>query len=696
MKLKFISLSLIAGLAGSLMAFYTPIEQPNAKIIISTVGNMLKSMHYEPQQINDDFSKKLFINYLDKLDAEKKIFLQSDIDFLKKYELTIDDEITGKQPLAFLAAIDSVLDLRIIQAQKNYSKAINELLNLNEQAFFQLDQKKLTYAMSEQENEDFWRKSIKYNILLRLDELQDIQKNAKSTDPIANQDESDLLKQAKEKTKRKFDKYFNQLSTTLSTPVRFEMFVNCIATTMDPHSTYMAPITERSWSESVSGTFGGLGIVMKEDDDYVKIESIVDGGPAWKQGALKAGDLIMKVSEEGKEQVDVAGFTVNELRKLTRGAIGSTVIFTVKGIGGNIKTVSLVREELKHEGIFAHSYIINGSHKIGMIVLPEFYLNRKDPKGPGSSAYDVAREIEKLKAAQVEGIVIDLRFNGGGSLTDVVNIAGLFIPQGPIVQIRARDGNSYILEDTDANVAYDGPLAVMVNEYSASASEILAAAMQDYKRAVIIGSAMTFGKGTVQRLFELKQFLPQNGQNLGAMRLTIQKFYRINGSSTQLKGVTPDIILKDQYTDIAEKSEKAVLNWDEITPTDYTTWTKELNVAFLRKNSEERVALNPAFVRIEKDIAAMEKWKENRLISLEQSAFIAKRKADKAEFLAFNQEMELHKVVDIVNLDPTAQQSEMAKERNKRSLEKYGADHYLAESIRVMNDMIETEKKSNF
>ncbi|POY36387.1 tail-specific protease [Solitalea longa] len=693
MKFK-CSLALLGiGLAGSLMAFDTPTNEfpQNDKQIISLLNRMIRFMHYDPQKINDDFSKKLFWSYIGKLDVEKKYFLQQDIDYLKKYELQLDDEINNEQQLSFLKAADSLMDIRIGQVSKFYSKTFEKPFSFTEKEVLQLDYSKVSYAKDITELEKYWAKSAKYSTLMKLTDMMDLQKQtseaAKST--------VEMESEARAKVKKRYDKLFTSLANVLNKQTRFEIYANNIATIMDPHSAYMSPVSQRSWTERVSGTYFGIGLVLREQDDYVKIEDVRIGGPAWKQGELRASDLIMKVGETGKELVDVSGYSIEELVKLTRGAKGTSVTLMVKRSDNTIKSISVIRDELKQDNVFARSFVFNGKHKIGMIVLPEFYLNPKNPLGPGSSSYDMAKEVQKLKNENVEGIIIDLRGNGGGSMADVVNIAGLFIPEGPVVQVRTRDGKAQIVEDKNPEVAYDGPLAIMVNEMSASASEILSACMQDYKRAVIVGSPNTFGKGTVQRVFDLKgALLPNSNQDdtdLGATKLTIQKFYRVNGSSTQLKGVTPDIVLKDQYFNTAEKNEPFVMNWDEITPSNYTTWSNPVNVELLKEKSQKRVAANQAFKLIDENIELYKKKSLDKTVPLNMKAFMAAKKANSMQSDKQNKLKGLDPKLDMVNMknDIAAMEGNTYwLDTNKDILKAYKSDHYIAETLNVIYDMI--------
>src|ERR1700761_7505110 len=369
----------------------------------------------------------------------------------------------------------------------------------------------------------------------------------------------------------------------------------------------------------MSGRFFGIGASLKDEDGNIKIVTLVSGSPAWKSGKVAPNDIILKVAQAGQEPVDLTGLIGEDAIKLIRGTKGTEVRLWLKKPDGSVKMVSLIRDEIvQDEATFARSAIVNSPKgKIGYIYLPEFYADFEDPKGHRCSI-DVAHEVMKLKEEKVDGIVLDLRYNGGGSLYDVVQMAGLFVEQGPIVQVRDRDGKPSILPDHDKSVLYDGPFAVMVNELSASASEIFAAAIQDYHRGVIIGSTSTYGKGTVQRNIGLDKTLGFADANseLGTIKLTLQKFYRISGGSTQLKGVASDIVLPDIYPDIyeyskiREKDNPDALPWDEIPKADYTPWKYAYDVNNIKGLSNERLKNNSAMNLIRQDEEWLNKEKD--------------------------------------------------------------------------------------
>jgi carboxyl-terminal processing protease len=378
---------------------------------------------------------------------------------------------------------------------------------------------------------------------------------------------AELEKEAREKVLKIMDRTFDRYRFKFNDDEKFSYYVNAITNMMDPYTEFFPPVDKRYFDEQLSGQFFGIGASLQYEDGNIKVGSLLTGSPAWKSEQIEVGDFITKVAQGNDQPVDLTGYTVEDAVKLIRGKKGTEVKLTLKKTDGTVKTVSLIRDKIVQDETFARSTVIEeGTSKIGYIFLPEFYANFDDPTG-SRSALDVAKEVAKLKQQKVDGIVIDLRNNGGGSLYDVVQIAGLFIDQGPIVQVKDRDGRPTVMRDKDGNVLYDGPLAVMVNEFSASASEIFAAAIQDYGRGVIIGSTSTYGKGTVQRSIALDgdNFLSNNSE-LGSLKLTLQKFYRINGGSTQLKGVVPDIVIPDkyEYLKFREKDNTNALKWDEI------------------------------------------------------------------------------------------------------------------------------------
>jgi carboxyl-terminal processing protease len=444
----------------------------------------------------------------------------------------------------------------------------------------------------------------------------------------------------------------------------------------------------------MSGRFFGIGASLQYDDGNIKVTSILTGSPAWKSGELQPGDVIQKVGQGKEEPTDLTGFGVTDAVKIIRGKKGTEVKLFVKKADGSIKTISLIRDEIVQDETFARSAIVkNGNSKIGYIFLPEFYADFDNPNG-NRSYIDVAKEVIKLKEQKVDGIVIDLRNNGGGSLYDVVQMAGLFIEDGPIVQVKDRDNKPSVLKDKDRSVLYSGPLAVMVNEFSASASEIFAAAIQDYGRGVIIGSTSTYGKGTVQRNIGLD---PETGfsmsnSELGTVKLTLQKFYRINGGSTQLKGVASDIVLPDQleYLKVREKDDPDALPWDEINKSPYSAWNAGYDLKTIQQLSNQRIANDPAFKLIHEstDWLAKQNDKGN---SLKLDKYRDEQKRIRSTFTQIQSLMKLQNDINVSALPGETEKfaNDVGKQdRFNTWLKNLRKDIYLDQAVKVVDDII--------
>jgi carboxyl-terminal processing protease len=662
--------------------------------ILKLVGEMLTQAHYSPQQINDEFSKKIFTRYLTNLDPEKNIFLLSDVNALAaKYETRIDDEIKGA-PVEFFLAAGKVFNQRMEEA----SAAVNEILanpfdfTIDEDV--NLDRDKLEYTVSETERKDRWRKKLKYMALDRLVDMQYLREKNKDTEDFVVKTDEELEKEARERVQRINDRMFERYRFKFSDDDKFNLFVNAITTSMDPHTEFFPPVEKRYFDEEMSGRFFGIGASLVYDEGNIKINSLIAGSPAWKSGELQPGDIILKVAQGDEEPVELTGFIVTDAVKIIRGKKGTEVRLTLKKPDGSVKVISLIRDEIVQDETFARSAIVNsGSSKIGYIFLPEFYADFERPNG-NRSYLDVEKEVRKLMEEKVDGIVIDLRNNGGGSLYDVVQMAGLFIEEGPIVQVKDRDNKPSVLRDKDRSVLYSGPLAVMVNEFSASASEIFAAAIQDYNRGIIIGSTSTYGKGTVQRnigLDALSGFSLSNS-DLGTVKLTLQKFYRISGGSTQQKGVTPDIILPDhlEYLKVREKDDPDALPWDEISKAAYTSWKTWYDPKAITTMSRERIANDPVFktIKANTDFLAAQ---NDRRYSLHIDQFRKQQEKVKAATREIESLLKLKEELEVG--PPAADTDRWSNDKNKQDrykqwLTNLRKDIFLDQAVKIMNDMI--------
>ncbi len=637
----------------------TTLEQ--RKKLLAAIGLLLEKQHYSPKAINDQFSKQVFSKFLEELDGEKNFFLQSDIEELKKYETTIDNEIHGGD-IAFSPAVGVIYDKRLAEITSLYKEILATPFNFSVDEVYQSNSEKISYCKSVEERRDRWYKKLKYLTLERYSDLIDQREKITNKDSIKT--DANIEIEARERVLKIMNRTFEKIKIAATDEKRFSSFVNVITNLMDPHSDYFPPVEKRAFDEQMSGRFYGIGAQLQETEGVIKIASLVAGYPAWRSGEIEANDIIVKVAQSKTgEAIDITGYEITEAVKLIRGNKGTEVTLTIKKQNGTTKIVTLMRDEIVQDESYVRSAVINENNKkIGYIYLPDFYADFERVDGARCSE-DVAAEIKKLKAENIDGIVMDLRSNGGGSLYEVVQMVGLFIKTGPIVQVRDKEGKISVLSDNNPSVLYDGPLAVMVNGFSASASEIFAAAIQDYKRGIIVGTTTsTYGKGTVQRNVPLGNILDYNSgrTEFGAVKLTFQKFYRINGGSTQLKGVEPDILLPDsyEYLKFREKDNTLSLPWDEIKKADYQVSATESllnttianakanivnnqtvsiinsNALWLSKNSEQPISLNIVNFKEQQKLVKATVAQINSLVKLKEEMKVTVTKADNDKFYA--------------------------------------------------------------
>jgi carboxyl-terminal processing protease len=461
----------------------------------------------------------------------------------------------------------------------------------------------------------------------------------------------------------------------------------------DPHTFYFAPEEKDRFDTSMSGKFEGIGARLQKRNQEVKIVEVISGGPIWRGKLLDVGDIILKVAQKDEDPVEIVGMRLEDAIKLIKGPKGTEVHLTVKRVDGTIEVVPIVRDIVELEEVYARSTIIEKEgKKFGLINLPKFYIDFKD-YGERNAAIDVKKELEQLKSKNVSGIVLDLRNNGGGSLKTVVDMTGFFIDEGPVVQVKSTGGRKEVLRDTDRGIVWDGPLVVLVNEFSASASEIIAAALQDYNRAIILGSKQTFGKGTVQNVVDLNRIISGNTYgDLGALKVTTDKFYRITGESTQLEGVKSDVVFPDryQYIDMGEKDQENPLAWDNITPASYTAWKDKFNYDFVVKQSQYRIQENSFASIIEKQAQWVAEQQKDYDYFLDYDSFYKEQK----ESLDASKQFDVLKDFDS-NLSfkwlPEAGMTTVANddyiEKRDRWVESLDKDLYVNEAISILNDM---------
>ena len=674
--------------------------------ILRNVGMLLEQGHFSPKKIDDEFSKTVLRRFVEDLDDDKTIFLQADIDSFKLFESKIDNEIHGERLESFYAISESYTR-RLNEVSEYYKTILAKPFDFSKDEEIQLDGDKVNYPKTQAERAEVWRKRLKYLVLTKYSDLIDDREKNKdkvgTLDSLTKQKivykaDTTLEREARTQVRRQIERYFTTLKNHNTTDELFSSFVNAVTGTMDPHTNYFAPVDSRGFTEMMSGKFYGIGAQLREDQSKIKIASLVTGGPAWKSGELGVDDEVVKIGQGAAEPVDVTGYAVTDAVKLIRGAEkGTEVRITVRKPDGSIKVIALKRDEIKLDDTFVKSAIIKGEHKIGYIYLPEFYVDFEDPKGAKCSE-DVAREIEKLKAEKVDGIVMDLRGNGGGSLPEVVKMAGLFIEDGPICQVKGRDERQpYQWKDKDKTVLYDGPLTVMVDEFSASASEIFAAAIQDYKRGIVVGSSSTYGKGTVQRTIPLNPesesaLFNKKAEDLGTVKLTLQKFYRVNGGATQLRGVVPDVIIPDrmELAKAREKDNPLSLSWDEIAKVDYKPWTSTYSTDAVAAAVNDQVRNNTTFTRMRQKIDSIDK-QNDKAYSLNLEKYRVSQQQLKASYKQLDELLKLNKQLNVQNLE--ADQAKLTAdkektEKNKRFLGSLKDDLYVDEAVKVTHKMI--------
>src|SRR5215210_2242897 len=663
--------------------------------ILTTLGTIIEQNHFKPKPINDNFSAQIFQKFLAAVDPDKNIFLQSDINSLKKYEKSIDDEIHGSS-IQFVPAVDSIYNKRMKEVMSMYKDMLSKPFDFTSDEEIIIDGSKLDFPASEAQRKDSWRKKLKFLTLERYSDLVDQRdklKLRKDTVVVIKSD-ADLEIEAREKVVKSMRKNFDRLKLKFNDDDRFNLFINTITSYMDPHSDYFPPVEKRSFDEQMSGKFYGIGASLKEEDGNIKVASLLTGSPAWKSEQIQVGDVVAKVGQGKEEPVELTGLAVEDAVKIIRGNKGTEVRLSLKKQDGSLKVVSIIRDEIVQDEVYVRSAVINGKEKIGYIYLPDFYADYEKPDGH-RCAQDVAKEVEKLKAEGVDGIVMDLRSNGGGYLPEVVEMVGLFIPDGPIVQVKDKEGRPTVLRDNDKSVLYTGPLAVMINEFSASASEIFAAAIQDYGRGVIIGSSSSYGKGTVQRSIPFGRPLDlfTGRTEYGAIKLTLQKFYRINGGSTQLKGVTPDIVLPDEYEYLKfrEKDNDNAMPYDEIEKANYSKWPLGYDINAIKAKSEQRIKNNTNFNLINKN-AMWLSTQNDKTYSLNINKYKEEQNAIRTTVKQNDSLAKLTNELPIAALkSDTTKYNNVDKdkgERYKNWLKGLRSDIYINEASNVLQDMV--------
>jgi carboxyl-terminal processing protease len=694
MKRNYKVILLVTALSAILWSFIPreKTEDPEKdKLLLELLTFVLEKGHYSPVEINDDFSKKVYKKYLDNIDPTKRFFIQSDIDEFSKYETSIDDMIKNKD-LTFFNLTNARLLKRMSESREIYEDVLSKPFDFTAKESINVDYEKLPFSKSKSELKDRWRKQLKLSALSSITDKEQLEEDKKKKDNAYEMKSFDVIeKEVRENSLKSLNEYFDFIEKELERDDWFAIFLNSIVERFDPHTFYFSPDDKEKFDVSMSGTFQGIGARLQKKESGVEVSELISGGPAWRGKELEAGDLILKVAQGKEEPLDIAGMRLDDVVKKIKGPKGTEVRLTVKKVDGTIKVISIIRDEVETEETFAKSSIVvKDGKKYGIIYLPKFYISFEN-KENRDAFKDVAAEIEKLKAQNIDGLVMDLRDNGGGSLETVVKMVGLFIPDGPIVQVKAPGRNPEILPDPDKKVQYDGPLVVMINNFSASASEIFAAAIQDYKRGIVVGSKHSYGKGTVQNVIDLNQFIRGNSYgDLGALKTTIQKFYRINGGSTQREGVKSDIVFPDRfsYLDMGERDEESALPWDKIEPAKY----QPLNVNFdnVIANSKKRIAANPTFNLIDENAKWIFERKDENDFSLNLNDFkreIAAADVKIKKFKAISDYNNKYTFTSLPDEVALFEKDTLLKQKRERWHEELQKDIYVEETLNVISDM---------
>lgn len=665
------------------------------KLLLQVITYVLQNGHFDPIKLNDSFSEGLFNDYIEQMDPVKRYFYESDYKEFENYKTNIDDQLKAYD-ITFFNVVYNRMMKRIGEAKTIYKDVLSQPFDYTIDETFDTDYDKIAFVNNKKEMRERWRKQLKFSTISNYDDILQQEQQAKQKDPsYTMKTEAEIEKEAREATLKSLDIYFNDNIDDLTREDWFSTYVNAIVDEFDPHTYYLAPKGKEDFDTQMSGKLEGIGARLTKRMDYIKIVELISGGPAWRSQLLEVEDIILKVKQEDEEVgIDIVGMRISDAVKYIKGPKGTKVTLTIKKVDGTIKDVTIVRDVVELGETYAKASVVKkGDKKFGIINLPRFYVDFQDYKNL-NAAIDVRKEIERLKAEGMEGLILDLRNNGGGSLPAVVDMAGLFIKEGPVVQVRSTGAPKEVLRDRDESIAWDGPLVILVNELSASASEIMAAAMQDYKRAIVIGSKQTYGKGTVQNVYNLNNAVRNNTSgDLGALAFTTQKYYRINGGSVQLEGVKSDVQVPGRFSfiEVGEKEKDNPLPYDEIDPADYKTWDNYFDYDKAISKSKERMNNNEQLKLIEENA----KWVKNQI---DETEFSLNYKTYKQQIELNEEEAKRFDAISKYKTDlaflPTTFEKQLfetdttsLKDKRERWYKNLSQDVYVEEAVNVLEDL---------
>ena len=663
-------------------------------LIIQLITYVLDQAHYLDKEINDEFSEKVFDTFLENLDPYKRYFYASDIEEFSKYKYLIDDAFKNPN-LDFFELVYKRYTKRMLESEKIFNDILSKPFDFNKNEVCECDFEELDYVKTKDQLFDRWRKLLKIYVIENYhNEIEDDLRKSKEDSDFILRNPVLIEKKTRETLKETMQQNYAFISEEMQRSDWFSVYINSFVSQYDPNTSYLDPESKDRFDVDMSGNYAGIGARLQKKIDKVEITEVISGGPAWRDNSLEKGDAILKVRQDDEDEpVGILNMRLGEAVKLIKGKKGTKVHLTVKKVDGTVTEVTVKRDIVLLEETYIKSSIVEkDNNTYGLINIPKFYIDF-DNQSNRDAAKDLRTEIERLKEQGIQGLVIDLRNNGGGALKTVVDMAGMFIKNGPVVQVKYFDKEKQVLSDRDRSVLWTGPLVILVNEGSASASEILAAAMQDYKRAIIIGGNQTWGKGTVQNVFPLNRMVRGNTNgDLGALRYTTQKYYRINGGSVQLEGVKSDINVpyRYKYLEFGEKDSENPLQWDEIDKVEFDTWNSNFNFEEAITKSNKRMANNEYLKLVDENAKWIKSVRDNKLINLNYDKFkleLEENSSITEKFKALNDYSmnysfkSLPYEIDLIKNDSVLG---LKRERWHKSLNK---DFYIDEALNVLSDL---------
>jgi len=668
-------------------------DEPNKdKLLVDLVSYVLDKLHYDPKIIDDDFSINVYEDFIDAVDSQKRFLLKSDIELFSQYRLLLDDQIKSSD-ITFFNIVYETLKSRMDEVESFYEDVLFTPFNFIIDEEINLDYENQEYVDGIDELKKLWRKRLKLSALDGFASKKEINIEEDKT-----KTDSEIEVESRKSINDNLRDFF-QFNSELERKDWFSIYLNSIVTQYDPHTTYLAPEAKEVFDQNISGKFQGIGARLFKRNQQVEISEVIIGGPVWRDNLLNVGDIIIAVAQSKEEEPqEISLMKLSDATDLIKGEKGTNVYLTVKRVDGGIEQVEITRDIVELEETYAKSSIINDeTNTYGLINLPRFYVDFDD-YGERNAASDIKKEIISLKNKGIDGLILDLRNNGGGSLKTVVDITGFFIEKGPVVQVKSIGGRTEILRDNDSSILWDGPLIIMVNEFSASASEILAAALQDYNRAVILGSKQTYGKGTVQNIIDLNNVISGNTYgDLGSLKITTDMFYRVNGGSTQLEGVKSDLIFPNRYSyvDIGEKDLDNPLNWNKIDPARYDNSSKIFNYSQAIEKSKKRISENEYFSLIDQHAKLVKSNQDDKLISLDYNSY----KEDQENLKSQSDKL---KIIDEFispyvfdwnesNQNTDSSYNDDMKEKRDRWIKTLEKDIYVNEAMNLLKDLSSIE-----